>query len=103
MQRIDQSATETRERVFHFGRDLAIDLARHDAVAFELAQVLREDLARDAGDEPLQFAKAPHAALEAPQDQWLPFSADHRQRGFDRTIRLAVPGHFEVTPLQNGA
>src|SRR5260370_563563 len=67
-----------RQRIFDLQRNLAVNLSRHNAIPFQLAQMLRQHLARDARDESLQFAEAPHTALEPPKNQRLPFAADDR-------------------------
>ncbi len=71
-----------REGIFHTGGLLIVDFALDDAVAFQLAQVLREHFMGDAGGEALEFAEAVDAVIEAPQDPRLPFPANHGDSGF---------------------
>jgi hypothetical protein len=53
MQRIDQCASEPRERVFHLGRDDRMNLAYDQAVALQAAECLGEHLLGNPTDLPL--------------------------------------------------
>ncbi len=54
----------------HARRHFIEDFAGKDAIAFQLAQMLRQHFAGDAGNESLQFKKTAHAALtKMPEDQ----------------------------------
>jgi hypothetical protein len=61
-----------------------MDLPQHQPLRFQLPQLLREHLLRDAGDQPLQLREAAHlAAKQLEQDDELPSSFQEPQGHFD--------------------
>src|SRR5262249_15888995 len=75
-----------------------------DAVAFELAQMLRQHFSRDSRNHSLQFEKTANASLaEMPKDKRFPLSANHRKCDFHRAVVRVAISYFHVTALQNGA
>jgi hypothetical protein len=83
----DQCLADWGERVFDLRRDLPINLAVDDAVFFQFAEVLRQYLAGDAGDQALKFAEAFCALDQMKDNHRLPLVADDLQGGFHRAAR----------------
>src|SRR5215831_14320099 len=66
--------------------------------------MLSQHLARNSGNDPLQFQKSAHASfVKVPKDQRFPFSANHRKGDFHRAVAGVGISHFHVTALQNSA
>ncbi len=74
-----QRATEIRHPVFDAWRNLRVNLARNNTIAFELAQLLRQHSLRDAGYCALQFTEALGVVPKMPENHQFPFSADDAQ------------------------
>jgi len=73
----NQSSSKCREGIFHFGRDLMINLARDNPIVLELAQLLRQHLLGGVGQKPAQLTKALDAtANQVMDDDRLPLSTD---------------------------
>src|SRR5579884_2774549 len=63
-----QRFSERREFVLDARRDFRVNRALDQAVAFEIAQRLREHLLRDAADHAAQLVEAPALALREDTD-----------------------------------
>src|SRR5262249_30836681 len=88
----------------HAQRHFIKDFTSDDAIALQLAQMLRQHLARDSGNHPLQFQKSARASfVKMPKDQRFPFSANHRKGDFHWAVVGGAISHFHVTALQNSA
>src|SRR5262249_45382617 len=68
------------QRVLHAGRDLCVDLAAHDAVTLELAELLREHLRRDAAHPPRELRVALLPRNQVIENAGFPAATDHLQR-----------------------
>src|SRR5262249_37448407 len=92
-----QRVAEGRQRVFDPWRYFRVDLAVHDAVALQLAQVLRQHPLADARDAPPQGGEAVRPLLEPAQDDRLPLAAARVQGPLDRRVVLP-PGRLRPRP-----
>ena len=76
-----QRAPQIGERILHFRRHLAIDLAADQAIALQFAQVQGQHALRGARQAAAQLIEPPGAIQQLEQDDQLPATVDHRQRG----------------------
>lgn len=83
-----------RKRVFNLGRHLSVDLALHDVVALQFAEMLGEHLLGRARDELLQLIEALGAAFEVKEDEGLPFATDDVGGALHRAIHV----FHQITP-----
>src|SRR6202047_12103 len=90
LQRVDhrtQALTDLRQAIFHPGRHLGIDLADHQIVVLERAELFCQHALGDAGHPPPQLAETLGAVLQVIQDDALPLAIDQIERRFDRAAR----------------
>ena len=73
LERFDQCSAKRGQSVFDLRRRDWVNLAAHQAIAFEAAQGLREHFLRDVTDLPLQRGISQGTARENLNDQGGPF------------------------------
>ena len=88
------------EAVFDLRRDFGIDLAANELCILELAEILCQNLLRNAlflgcANRPSKLTKAPLAKHQIMDNQNFPFVANQVERGFHRAWRI-VGAHFFV-------
>lgn len=104
-----------RERIFDARRDLGEDVAVHDAVALEFAEMLGKHFFRADGNQALELAEAPRFVFEIKQDERFPFAADDLGGEFHGTFEIVhasslsdtreeekIPGVKKVPTSWNG-
>lgn len=64
------------KRVLDVRRNLRVNLAIDDAVAFQFSQMLRQHLFRQAGNKPLQFAKTSRLPFKVKQQYRFPLASN---------------------------
>jgi hypothetical protein len=97
-----QGAAKFGQRVFHFGRNFGINLARDDAIAFQFAKLLGQHFLRGIRQEPSEFAKPLFAVHHMIEDDRFPFSANHLQGGTNGAIfkghKILCAGGHQIVP-----
>ena len=91
-----------RQRIFHRRRDDSGGLPLHDTVVHQLAQLLGEDLLRNAGEGPPKRGEMPGRFRQPIHQDQFPFPADRRQRRRERTTthRIGTPEPLATVTLK---
>jgi hypothetical protein len=75
------------EGVFDAGRNLCVDLANDDVIAFELAELLGEHFLRWSGEQSLELVEAPDPGLQVVENRRLPLASDDMSRERDGAVQ----------------
>jgi hypothetical protein len=87
-----ERATKLGQGVLDVRWDLGADLAVHDAVAFQLAQLLGQDLLAHAGQLAAENTEPARLDAERPEHHGLPLAANHIHGGI-KPARVDLLGH----------
>src|ERR1700736_2237918 len=78
-----QAPAERRQGIVHAWRDFLVVGPRNDSVRFQLLELLDQHLVTHAAHASFELAIALRAVAQEVQDQRLPLSADHSERGVE--------------------